>query len=370
MSERIRVGIIGVNPDRGWGQAAHAPAVAALDQFELRAICTTRMATAGAAAERFGAALAFDDARALIEHPDVDLVTIAVNVPSHRQLVEAVVAAGKPVYCEWPLGNGLAEAIALADSARRAGIRTAIGLQGRSSPWVNQVRDLVAAGYVGRVLSTSMVASGQDYAATIPADIAIILDRARGANLATVHLGHYAEVLCSCLGEFVSLGATLATQRPEVTLAETGESVPVSAPDQIAIIGTLQGGATAALHIRGGRSRGPSLLWEINGTDGELHIAIEDGYVHMSPATVRGGRLDDRRLSDIPIEERYRWVPAGIPDGPALHVAQAYARLAGDLRNGTMDCPSFADAIVRHRMLEAVQIASDTGTAQSYLQTT
>ena len=36
--------------------------------------------------------------------PDIDLVTVATRVPDHRELVLAALAAGKHVYCEWPLG--------------------------------------------------------------------------------------------------------------------------------------------------------------------------------------------------------------------------------------------------------------------------
>jgi Oxidoreductase family, NAD-binding Rossmann fold len=70
----------------------------------------------------------------LVAHRDIDVVMIAVKVPHHRKLVTAEIAAGKQVYCECPLGNGLAEAIELADLARRGNIHTVIGLQGRTAP--------------------------------------------------------------------------------------------------------------------------------------------------------------------------------------------------------------------------------------------
>src|SRR6266851_2685269 len=73
--------------------------------------------TAREAASKFGAAHAFTDARRLAEHPDVDLVVITVKVPFHLELAQAALAAGKHVYCEWPLARSTAEAQMLAASA-------------------------------------------------------------------------------------------------------------------------------------------------------------------------------------------------------------------------------------------------------------
>jgi predicted dehydrogenase len=123
-------------------------------------VSTSRRESADAAAEKFKAPLAFDNHEELVAHPDVDLVVVSVKVPYHRELVLAALEAGKAVFCEWPLGNGLAEAVEMADLARRKKVCTAVGLQARAAPVINRVRDLVAQGYVGKVLSTSVVASG------------------------------------------------------------------------------------------------------------------------------------------------------------------------------------------------------------------
>jgi predicted dehydrogenase len=55
-------------------------------------------------------------------------------VPYHLELVGAALDAGKAVYCEWPLGATLDEAVRMADAARVQSVATVIGLQGRSGP--------------------------------------------------------------------------------------------------------------------------------------------------------------------------------------------------------------------------------------------
>jgi predicted dehydrogenase len=49
MSDRIRVGIIGANPDRGWAAQAHIPALTSLSaDFEVTALPTSRRESAAA----------------------------------------------------------------------------------------------------------------------------------------------------------------------------------------------------------------------------------------------------------------------------------------------------------------------------------
>ena len=114
-AKRIRVGTIGANPDRGWAAQAHIPALRSLaDDFEITALSTTRRESAAAAAKLFGVRAAFDNHQELVSSPDVDVVAVTVKVPHHLELATAALEAGKAVYCEWPLGNGLTEAETLA----------------------------------------------------------------------------------------------------------------------------------------------------------------------------------------------------------------------------------------------------------------
>src|SRR6185295_17039795 len=86
----IRVGIVGatVTPGgSGWGANAHVPALRALPEYELKAVCTAHEATARASADAFGAELAFHDFDAMVAHPEIDLVSVVVRVPGHHSLV-------------------------------------------------------------------------------------------------------------------------------------------------------------------------------------------------------------------------------------------------------------------------------------------
>src|SRR5438045_4512272 len=157
-TNKIRVGIIGANPDRGWAAQAHIPALKSLpDDFEITALSTTRRESADAAAKLFGVPAAFDNHHELVNSPAVDVVAVAVKVPYHLELATAALEAGKAVYCEWPLGNGLQEAETLAALAKKKGVLAVVGLQARSAPSVAYAHDLIQQGYDGEELSTTLI---------------------------------------------------------------------------------------------------------------------------------------------------------------------------------------------------------------------
>src|SRR3990172_1700841 len=61
------------------------------------------------------------------EAPDIDAVSVTVGNDLHRSVVEGLVAAGKHVLCEKPLGPTAADALQMLRAAERAGVVTAVG---------------------------------------------------------------------------------------------------------------------------------------------------------------------------------------------------------------------------------------------------
>jgi predicted dehydrogenase len=359
---KIRVGIIGANPDRGWAAEAHIPALRSLpNDFEITALSTTRRESAQAAGKRFGVSKTFDNHEEIVASPDVDVVAITVKVPHHLELATAALNAGKAVYCEWPLGNGLEEAKTLAALAKRKGALAVVGLQARSALSVRYVRDLVKQGYVGDVLSTSLVGSGMGWGPTVPPYNAYTLDKRNGATMLSIPFGHTADAVCHVLGEVREVTATMTQRRTTSTVAGTGEP-PMTAEDQVAVTGLLEGGAAFSMHYRGGVSRGTNLLWEINGTEGDLQLLASGGHAQIFEMSVRGGKGAQKGLEVMAVPDHYRLASL---QGPGANVAQAYARFAQDYRDGTRLCPTFDDAVTRHRMLDAIETAAASGMRQT-----
>src|SRR2546429_5001557 len=257
-AKRIRVGIIGANPDRGWAAEAHIPALKSLsDDFEITALSTSRRESADAASKRFGVPLAFDNHEDLVNNGAVDVVAVTVKVPHHLELATAALVAGKAVYCEWPLGNGLKEAETLAALAREKGVLAGVGLQARSAPAVAYVRDLIKQGYVGEALSTTLVGSGMGWGPTVEPFNVYMNDEKNGATMLSIGVGHAADALCHCLGEGRELSATMTMRRKSFPVPGTAESMPMAADDPPAGSGLPQGGAAFSIRHPGASPRGP-----------------------------------------------------------------------------------------------------------------
>src|SRR5256884_3447623 len=237
----LGVGIIGVSPVRGWAATAHIPALRALPNYEIRALSARNAESARAAGDAFGVSAVYSDHEQLVAQPDIDVVAVTVKAPHHRELVSAALAAGKAVYCEWPLGRDLDDARAMAALAAGQGVRTAVGLQARQAPAIEFVQQLLRDGYAGEVLSTTMVGL------SVPGEVvgqpnAYMLDKANGANLLTISVGHSLDILNHVLGEFADLSAVSELRRPLITIDETRQQIVKTAADQIAGIGTLMAG--------------------------------------------------------------------------------------------------------------------------------
>jgi predicted dehydrogenase len=362
-SSKIRVGIVGANRQRGFASIAHIPALQALPEFEITAVCTTRQDSADAAARHFGVPLAFCDPEKLAHHPDVDLVTVSVKVPDHYRPVMAAIDAGKHVYCEWPLGRDTDEAMLMLEAAERRGIRHVVGLQGQMSPAINYLKDLIDDGYAGRVLTATMITCAPNWGASI--DRAYQADRANGANLLTITGGHTIDALCHCLGEFRELAAFVVSQRDRIPVQETGEMVAKTSPDQVVVNGIVKDGAVVSFQVRGGMARGTDFLFEIHGAEGDLVVtATSRTSMQRQELRVRGARGEGSALADLPVPGKYRWVPEGLTADSRYNVAQLYAKLGDCIRDGKPASPGFDAAVARHRLLDAIVRASDTGEKQ------
>jgi predicted dehydrogenase len=364
-AQRFRVGIVGLQPGRSWAARAHIAALRWLsDTFDIAGVANTNRASAEAAAAEIGLPKAFSDVAELIAAPDVDIVTVAVKVPAHLEIVKSAIEAGKHVYCEWPLGNGLAEAEEMAALARAKGVLGVIGTQAPFAPEIEYLKQLIAEGFVGEVLSSTLVARGGPLqgGGTISNQktYAYLLDHANGATLLTIPVGHTLAAIRSVLGEVAEVAAVLATRRRTALAMDTGETLPVSAPDEVLVSGVLTSGAPVCIHYRGGASRdSDGLFWEIHGTEGDIRVSGPSGHTQMVQLYLTGVRGEDKVLRPLEVPASYRrgW-PEHVEPG---NVARVYARMACDLREHTHSAPSFDDGVAIHRILAAIERAAEGG---------
>jgi predicted dehydrogenase len=103
------------------------------------------------ALDSFGFARASDDWRRVVDDPEVEVVYIAAPNMLHLELVEAAAQAGKPVFCEKPVGGTPEQVARAAAAARRAGVISGVGYNYRWAPLVQYARELIATGELGDI---------------------------------------------------------------------------------------------------------------------------------------------------------------------------------------------------------------------------
>ncbi len=359
---KIRLGIIGANAHRGWASRAHLPAAAASPDVELTAVCTTRQESAEESARKFGARLAFHDYREMLAHRDIDAVAVVLRVPAHYEPTMAAIEAGKHVYTEWPLGQTTAQAVAMAQAARTKGVRNMVGLQARADPAILYLKQLIAEGYVGEVLSCH-VNLVRDGVLERTSDRTWQRDVTLGANTLTIATGHTIDAMRFVLGEVKNVAAVTGTQAKDWFETDTKRMVAVTSPDTIAVSARLASGALASLHVASVPYAGSGYRMEIYGAEGTL-VALSDDSPQLKHVRLEGASKGNA-LKPLEIPGCFVSVPREMPRGEPYNVGQAYHAFAEALRSGAQCKPDFDTAVELHKLIDAIRSGADCGVTQT-----
>lgn len=287
----IRIGIIG----GGYMGKAHAVAFAAvggLFDTALRPVLEMVCASTDTSAERYRASFGFNratsDWRTLVNDPDVDAVVIASPQLTHKDIAIAAFQAGKPVFCEKPLGASLEESREMVAAAKEASAINMVGFNYIRTPASQYARQLVAEGRIGDV-TYFRGEHTEDFLADATAP-----GTWRTEGMANGTMGdlapHMINAARGLVGPISSLIANVET------VHATRGGVPVTNDDQAQIMCKFENGAQGHLffsRIATGRKMG--YAYEIHGTLGAIRFDQEDQnalwlYTSEGPEAERGFR--------------------------------------------------------------------------------
>lgn len=359
MGDRVRLGVIGASSrPHGWAARAHLPALKENPDIELVAVCTTRLETAEESRRLFGAERAYDDLQAMLAEPDIEAVSVVVRVPAHFAVAKAALEAGKAVYTEWPLGRTTHEAVELTDIARNQGVITAVGLQTRVQPAYRYVRDLIADGYIGEVLSchAMTITSG---ALAKRADFLWSGQASGGSNTLTVTNGHTLDAVTFLLGGISTISAQLTTQVRQWGSLDGDEVVEVDAPDTVIVAGSLESGATYSSYSSMVPYAGQGFRIEIYGGAGTVLVSGEY-HPQNSDVTIRAAR-GGNDLAALEVPHSYLRVARTTAAPQPYGVAAMYHEFARSIRAGDGEQPDFGVAVELHHLLDDIRRAADEG---------
>ena len=148
VNSQIRVGVVGCN---GRGRA-HISAF----RNQLVAICDCDEEVLGREADKFARTNdrkveGITDFRRLLEHSDIDAISIATPNHTHSLIAILAVQAGKDVYCEKPVSQTVWEGRQLVSAADRYNRVVQCGTQARSHLAIQQAVDYVRSGALGAI---------------------------------------------------------------------------------------------------------------------------------------------------------------------------------------------------------------------------
>ncbi|MDJ0994361.1 MAG: Gfo/Idh/MocA family oxidoreductase [Dinoroseobacter sp.] len=272
----IGIGLIG----GGYMGKAHAVAMSAVGAVfdtalrpRLEMIAASSPESADRYRQAFGFARAAEDWQALVADPVVEAVVIASPQETHRAIAEAAFAAGKPVFCEKPLGASLEDAQAMVAAADASGQPNMIGFNYVRTPATQFVRQLLAGDAIGEV-TWFRGEHTEDFLADpdIPANW-------RTTGRANGTMGDLSPHMINCALALMGPVDSVSAQIETVHKMRPGPNgpVPVDNDDQGQMMVRFKNGASGHLYfsrIATGRKMG--YAYEIHGTKGAIRFDQED----------------------------------------------------------------------------------------------
>ncbi|WP_313373475.1 Gfo/Idh/MocA family oxidoreductase [Pantoea sp. CTOTU50773] len=133
----------------------HAANLAAHPGVELALVCDIDASRAEAVAQRYGAKAA--SVQQALSSDGIDAVLIASATPTHAELLEQAVLAGKAVYCEKPIDLSLQRAREVVEKISPVQVPVTVGFNRRFDQSHQQLKSQLKQGLIGRTELIQMV---------------------------------------------------------------------------------------------------------------------------------------------------------------------------------------------------------------------
>lgn len=297
----IGVGLVGT----GYMGKAHAVALKAVGaRFNtgLRPVCEVICSTTAEGAARKAAEYGFNASTSrwedLVANPRVEALVIASPQTTHRKIALAAFAAGKPVFCEKPLGASLDDARAMAAAAAASGLPNMVGFNYIRAPAMQLAREMIRGGEIGDIVHVRAEHT-EDFLAD-PKEPASWRTREVCAGALCDLSPHIINAVLRLVGPIERLVADVETIHP----ARPGPNGPeaVANDDQANILCRFEQGTMGSITVsRTATGRKMGYAYDIAGTRGALKFDAEDqNALWFYDARLRRGRQGFAKLLTAP----------------------------------------------------------------------
>jgi len=262
-----RVAVVGC----GFFAQNHIQAWRSLEGAELVAVCDTQPERARDAAQLAGGVACFTDISDMLRKAAPDVVDIVTSPPSHRALAEICAAHKTHAIIQKPLAMTLDESLAIAETAKRAGVRMMAHENFRFQQPIREVKKIIAGGAIGELRYCSI--SYRTSYKVFPRDPSL----QEGDRLILIDMGvHVFDVARFLMGEVSELSCRLTRTKAGDDMASAVVGFASGA------IGTVEVSSASLLPV----SVGIDTLISVEGRTGSVILG-------------RGGEISVRRGDEI-----------------------------------------------------------------------
>jgi predicted dehydrogenase len=323
----------------------------------LQVVCARDAQKLARSAPRLGFAEYATDWRAVVARSDVDVVDVCTPGDSHAEIAIAAARAGKAVLCEKPLANTLAQAQAMAEAVRAAGVPNLVCHNYRRLPAVALAKRMLDEGRLGAI-HHFRGAYLQDWIVDPAFPRVWRLERARAGSGALGDIGsHQVDLARYLLGEIREVSGLLHTFIAERPLPGGGGRGRVDVDDAALALLRFESGAIGSLEgTRFATGRKNANRFEINGARGSLAFDLER-LNELELYEEQGASSGFRTV--LATDSSHPYVSAWWPPGHALGYEHSFVHTIADfvraIARGESASPSFADGLANQRVLDAIE---------------
>jgi len=350
----LRVGLIGcgmigqIHADglRTLCEDGEAVAVAAADPSEEARAAVARNCAFGTLT---------DDPRRVIDDPGVEAVMITSPTATHRDLVLATLAAGKPLLCEKPLAPTFDDVRALCDAVAGSGLVAQVGFHSRFHPIVTELRRIVGSAELGAPMGYTL--RDDQYwptGAVVPGHSSWRSERAHaGGGALLEHSIHAADIVCWLFGPVRRVWAITRS----VFGFDVEDVAALTVEHESGVVGTL---LSVFNGVRGREERRFEVFFEggaVEATTDFIVGAEEDGLLVQRPDT------SPVRPDLVALREAH-FAALGLPRRDfVFYTYPADRHWARTVRQGATASPGFDDALRAHELVDAAYRSAASGAA-------
>lgn len=345
-------------------------------EIHMHTICGRNEAAVAKAAKNYGWSNYETDWRKVIANPEIDIIDISTPGNTHAEIAIEAAKTGKAVWCEKPIGNTLQEAKDMLAAVMEHTVPHAVFHNYRKAPAVALAKKMLEEGKLGTIYHFRAVYL-QDWIADPNFPLVWRLQKeiagsgthgdinAHIIDLARHLVGEFDEV-CGLLHTFIKKRPIAGAINDKLGAEATDQMGDVTVDDAAMFLAKFKNGALGTFEAsRFAVGRKNKNSFEINGSKGSIVFDLErmnelEYYNNEDPEEFHGFRRIQATDAVHPYAGQF-W-----PVGHIIGYEHTFINLVADALNAMAEnkpiSPNFVDGYENQRVLDAVEISSESKT--------